>query len=113
MDFLRPSCADRMRPLEPPTVREVLPKAVAADIDLLALIRADRSCCCLVGPAVTTVIPPARGRQHHTDLLLRIHHYWAVSRGLTAAGAPVVDTSGAVIEHRPACQATWRRRRAQ
>jgi len=99
MNFLRPSYAGRMRPPEPQAVGEAPPQAVAPGIDLLALGRADRSCCCQARPAVIAVMPPARSRQHHTDLLLCLRHYRAASRGLAAAGASVVDTSGAVLKH--------------
>jgi hypothetical protein len=51
-------------------------------------------------------MPPACSRQHHTDLLLCLHHYRASSWSLAAAGASVVDTSGAVLEHHLAGKAT-------
>jgi len=104
MNFLRPSYADQMRPPESQAVGDAPPNAVASGIDLLALMRADRSCCCSARPAVIAVMPPTRGRQHHTDLLLCMHHYRAASQALAAAGASVVDTSGAVRERRPAGQ---------
>ena len=51
-------------------------------------------------------MPRARSRQHHTDLLLCLHHYRASSQGLAAAGASVVNTSGAVLKHHLAGKAT-------
>lgn len=55
---------------------------------------ASRSCCCPSRPAVVALMPPAKGRQHHTDLLLCGHHYRASRRALAAAGARVTDLDG-------------------
>ncbi len=66
-------------------------------IDWRAARQADRACCCLARPAVVVVMPPAPGRPHQTDLLLCGHHYRLSRRALIAAGAAVVDMTGAAL----------------
>jgi hypothetical protein len=70
---------------------------LAPSVDLRAIIRADRSCCCTAKPSVLVVMPPGPGRPHQTDLLLCWHHYRASRRSLAAAGAAVIDATGELI----------------
>lgn len=49
-------------------------------------------------PVVRVLIPPASERTHPVDLLLCGHHYLASRAALAAAGAVVIDETGAVLE---------------
>jgi hypothetical protein len=66
----------------------------APSVDLSAVRRAGRSCCCSAKPLVIAFIPPAPGRRHQTDLLLCGHHYRASRQALAGAGASVMDLDG-------------------
>jgi hypothetical protein len=70
------------------------PTTVTPVIDWRALRTAGRACCCPARPVVVAVMPPAPGRDHHTDLLLCAHHYRAARAALDAAGAAVFDGAG-------------------
>jgi hypothetical protein len=63
-------------------------------VDLSAVRRAGRSCCCSAKPLVIALIPAPPGRPHQTDLLLCGHHYRASRPALAAAGATVMDIDG-------------------
>ncbi len=59
-----------------------------------AVRRAAHACCCMAGPVVVAVLPPAPGRQHRTEILLCGHHYRVSRPALAAARAVVVDMTG-------------------
>ncbi len=63
-------------------------------VDVQAIIRAERACCCTARPSVLVIMPPTPGRPYHTDLLLCWHHYRASLRSLAAAGATVLGGDG-------------------
>jgi hypothetical protein len=48
-------------------------------------------------PAIIAVMPPTRGRNHPTDLLLCGHHYRVSGKSLAAAGATVLDLNGVPV----------------
>jgi hypothetical protein len=79
------------------TADEPLPSALPP-LDISALIRAERSCCCTAKPAVVAMIPPSSGRERATDLLLCMHHYRASSQALATVGAVVADRCGHVLQ---------------
>jgi len=59
----------------------------------------ERACCCPAGPVVAAVMPPTAARSHPVDLLLCGHHYRASRGALAAAGAIVLDQTGAIVEN--------------
>jgi hypothetical protein len=62
---------------------------------------AERSCCCPARPVVMVLIPHASARRHPVDLLLCGHHYLSSKAALAAAGAIVMDETGAIVEPAP------------
>ena len=66
-------------------------------IDWRGARRAGRACCCPARPAVIAIMPATRRRKHPTDLLLCGHHYRVYRKGLTAAGATVLDLNGEAV----------------
>jgi hypothetical protein len=62
---------------------------------------AERSCCCPARPVVIALIPPAPARLHPVDLLLCGHHYQSSKAALAAAGAVVMDETGAIVDPAP------------
>ena len=44
------------------------------------------------------LIPPASARRHPVDLLLCGHHYLSSKAALAAAGAVVMDETGAIVD---------------
>jgi|SRR5450755_2068346 hypothetical protein len=89
--------ASQSGPPSPGGSEELTPRPAAASLDWDALRLAGRSCCCLAGPAIVAVMPPAPGRPHETDLLLCMHHYRASRHALVAAGATVLDLGGELV----------------
>jgi hypothetical protein len=71
-----------------------LQRGSAPLVDLSAVRRAGRSCCCSAKSLIIALIPPAPGRPHQTDLLLCGHQYRASRAALAAAGATVMDIDG-------------------
>jgi hypothetical protein len=47
------------------------------------------------------LIPPASARRYPVDLLLCGHHYLSSKAALAAAGAVVMDETGAIIDPAP------------
>jgi hypothetical protein len=47
------------------------------------------------------LIPPASERRHPVDLLLCGHHYLSSKAALAAAGAVVMDETGAIVDPAP------------
>ena len=47
------------------------------------------------------LIPPASARRHPVDLLLCGHHYVSSRAALAAAGAVVMDETGAIVDPAP------------
>lgn len=47
------------------------------------------------------LIPPASERRHPVDLLLCGHHYLTSKAALAAAGAVVMDETGAIVDPAP------------
>ena len=66
-------------------------------IDWSAARRAGRACCCTAKPVAIVIMPPTPSRTHPTDLLLCGHHYRMCRKGLAAAGATVLDFTGAPV----------------
>ena len=62
---------------------------------------AERSCCCPARPVVMVLIPSATARRHPVDLLLCGHHYLSSKAALAAAGAIVIDETGAIVDQAP------------
>ena len=98
MNFLHPSFTgpDTSRS-EPSSDPAESPWRGPDSIDWRAARRAGRACCCPARPAVIAVMPPTRGRQHSTDLLLCGHHHRVFRKGLAAAGATVLDLNGVPV----------------
>jgi hypothetical protein len=55
------------------------------------------ACCCPAQPVVKVVMPATPGRPHTVELLLCGHHYRVSRKSLLAAGAVVLDASGAIV----------------
>jgi hypothetical protein len=59
------------------------------------------------------LIPPASARQHPVDLLLCGHHYLSSKAALAAAGAIVMDETGAIVDSAPVSKETCDSRTAR
>ena len=73
--------------------------APAGDPDATTTPRwlAELACCCPSRPMVQVVLPGTAARPRAVDLLMCSHHFRICRERLLAAGASVVDRSGAVL----------------
>jgi hypothetical protein len=98
VNFMHPSFTGRgTDQAEPSSSQEAPQPAHSPSIDWNAARRAGRACCCTARPVAIAVMPPTPNRPHPTDLLLCGHHYRLSRQGLAAAGATVLDFSGAPV----------------
>jgi hypothetical protein len=98
--YEHPSYAGRIGPQPSRQVPNALVIESKPEAGLTSLASAERACCCIAKPAVVAFMPTAPGQQTQTDLLLCMHHYRASRQKLSAAGARVVDASGALLTER-------------
>jgi len=73
------------------------PQPATDPVDWRSVRQAEHACCCLARPAVIAVMPATAIRPHATDLLLCGHHYRMCGRGLSAAGATILDMTGSPV----------------
>jgi hypothetical protein len=98
VNFLHPGFTGQGTAGAEPSPDPAAPRWRGTDpIDWWAARRARHACCCPARPAIIAVMPPTRGRNHPTDLLLCGHHYRVSRKSLAAAGATVLDLNGVPV----------------
>jgi hypothetical protein len=90
------------RPAAPGPASSDQPAPAKLVIDWRAVTHSERACCCPSRPAVIAAMPTPPDRLLATELLLCGHHYRRSRAALAAAGAIVLDPSGAQVTALPA-----------